>query len=459
MKRCITKGIEEYLSKNNIPWHMPGHKRRGGICTDTCDSDLDRLLDGLYCYDVTEVPGTDDLHNPEGIIKESMMELAKVYNTYASYYLVNGATGGILAAVAAAKEYCGCEEIIIAKNCHKSVYNAAALVNLGIKYIYPKWRNGIQSGIPRDICADVTAYEAEEALKENPGAKILVITSPTYEGIVSDIAAISEVCKKHSALLIVDEAHGAHLPFTPVKSLSAVNSGADVVVQSMHKTLAAMTQTAVMHAMNGDLVTLIEKYLSVFMTSSPSYIMMYSMEKAVCQAQKWDYNAYYERVGRFKDKVRTLKNIGIIETETVKSAGGYAYDESRIVIWSDKLSGNSLAGILERTGRIVVEMSGADYVVLISTPADAKEDFDYLYKILEETDSNLIYEKSFTDNDSSAETQTHEKIRSLCGKAAPEDIYVYPPGSYIVMRGETVTEDIVGRLLRLADSGLKIRGV
>ena len=176
---------------DKIPFHMPGHKRNKEF----------EYLFGAQSIDVTEIDGTDNLHDPKGVLKDAMQYAASVFGAKATRFLVNGSTCGILAGMRATSRRG--EKVIVARNCHKSVYNAIEILGLVPEYVLPKV---LECGIYGSVCADDVAEQLERT-----GAKLVVITSPTYEGVISDVKAIADVCKKHDAILFVDEAHGAHL--------------------------------------------------------------------------------------------------------------------------------------------------------------------------------------------------------------------------------------------------------
>ncbi len=482
MKRYIIKGLEEYLNTSHHPWHMPGHKRRGICGSDDVERiGIGELLDGIYGMDVTEVPGTDDLHHPEGIIKQSQNELARVYETFASYYLVNGSTCGILTAIAACfdeENSCGKRSIIVADNCHKSVYNAVSIFGLNPIYIKP-----VEMAGPR-VGGFISVDDVRDICENSRDIGAMVLTSPNYEGIISDIGAISGVLKEYGIKLIVDEAHGAHLPFTG-NAVSSIRLGADIVVQSLHKTLPALTQTAVMHVMNEALDKAVRRYKAVFMSSSPSYVLLASMENAVAWACEQDFTDYLRTLDNFRNKATGLKRIHILDGRDIIRQGAFDYDETRIVLWSESVSGTRLEELLSREGNIVCEMSGLDYVVLISTAMDSDKDFDRLYEVICRVDeilsngkSNINYDKNYdkksenkqdyngsidyyekNHNDNAKGQEIIDKINSLIGTCAKENIYVYPPGSYICTRGETITKEKAQILISYTRSGKKIRGI
>lgn len=494
MRRYITEGLEEYLGNENCPWHMPGHKRRGISDNKNADRESDSMLsiDGIIdlamSMDVTEVPGTDDLHHPEGIIKSSMNELKNIYRTYSGYYLVNGSTCGIMAAVAActaegsaanmpvktsdsgteAEPDAEKKDIIVARNCHKSVYNVIELLKLRAIYVKPEPLFSGAEDIP-EIYGSVKPDKVEALCRKYKGIRAMVITSPTYEGVVSDIVAISRILDKYDIKLIVDEAHGAHLPFMNETPDSAIYCGADIVIQSLHKTLPSLTQTGILHVMDASLDERVRKYLSVFQSSSPSYVLLCSMERAVAWAAEQDFSEYYARLSAFRKKVSGLKNIGIVDRADVKAGGACDYDETRIVIYARLrendnyifMTGISLAESLKKYGNIVCEMTGNDYVILISSILDNEKDFEHLGEVLmridEEISSGSIKASDLNYREQSCDI-SEEAIYRLVGSSAIDDIYVYPPGSYILTTGELITEEIAETLIGYIRSGRCIRG-
>lgn len=508
MKKYICEGLADYLAKDVAPWHMPGHKRK---------YNTNQALSLAYKMDVTEVPGTDDLHHPEDMILKSQKELARIYGTYASYYMVNGSTGGILAAVGAVVQQNNTNpQIIIARNCHKSVYNAVQLFNLKPIYIEPQFideithcpkmeseqKSGAQTtfGMGMEeknaphICGGILPQQVKELVEENPDVVAVVITSPTYEGILSDVAGIKKVLEPYQIPLIVDEAHGAHLTFIDELPRSAVDCGGDIVVQSLHKTLPALTQTAILHVNNPLYDEAVRKYLSVFMSSSPSYVMLCSMESAVACAEEIaqserGFNDYVRALKEFRCKFENFRNLRLLELPqwraderivgsqamvSVESQVLDGQDISRLVIYTCNehihLTGQQLENELRNNHNIQVEMSGLDYVVLISTFADEEQDFDRLYEALKQMDGKMQDDAAelmaspmrddvaeFAAAHSSQESL--EVLKDQIGTRSKSNIYVYPPGSYIVTEGEVITAEAVNTLEQLAGAGKKIYGV
>ena len=239
-----------YGESDVYPFHMPGHKRRA------------LPFPNPYTIDITEIDGFDNLHHAEGLIREAEERAAKLYGADRSYYLVNGSTCGLLAAICAAARRG--DKVLAARNCHKAVYHAISMQGLAAEFLYPAITRG-------DLQGQITAAQVEEALTKHPDIAVVILTSPTYEGIVSDVAAIAACCHAHGAALIVDEAHGAHFGFGAGFPENAVRLGADAVIMSLHKTLPSFTQTALLHC-NGTRIDpgRVARYLGVYETSSPS---------------------------------------------------------------------------------------------------------------------------------------------------------------------------------------------
>ena len=218
--------LRRYEASDYYGFHMPGHKRN-----------TQRFGAGLpYGIDITEIEGFDDLHHPSGILKECQEEASRLYGAEETRYLVNGSTAGILSAIL------GCtrkgDQVLVGRNCHKSVYHAIYMNELEPVYLYPGFRPDLQ------LNTELSVSAVQAALNEHFRIRAVILVSPTYDGVVSDIRGIAQAAHDRGIPLIVDEAHGAHFGFHPYFPESAVRLGADVVIHSLHKTLPALTQTA-----------------------------------------------------------------------------------------------------------------------------------------------------------------------------------------------------------------------
>ncbi len=404
--------LNRYCRSDAYPFHMPGHKRR-------TDAAFLAEFPNPYGIDITEIDGFDNLHHAEGILKESMEWAASVYGTERTYYLVNGSTCGVLAAICAAARPGG--TVLMARNSHKSAYHAADLHNLNIRYVYPQMMDefGLQGGILPEKIEKMLITCGENGQKgENGRVSAVFITSPTYDGVVSDVRGIAEVCHRYGVPLIVDEAHGAHFPFGnerrfgrgPCPSapgqaeetlkkeapdsgafpVSALYCGADVVIHSLHKTLPSFTQTALLHICGERVdVEKLEYYLQVFQTSSPSYVMMAGIERCI------EYMAGDGRreMGRFAQRLERLRaslsgedglrQLRLLDRQAAGAAGAYDLDASKILVsarFTGKpgIDGSWLAGRLRKEYHLEMEMCGTDYVTAIATLMDTEEGLERL---------------------------------------------------------------------------------
>ena len=497
MKEHINDYLIKYSKSDNYPWHMPGHKRQNVFETD-------EMWQEIFSRDFTEAKDLDDMHEPETFIRDAMQTFKEIYGTYSTYMLVNGSTGGILSALYA----CAPEKsvVLVARNCHKSVYNAICLLKLRPEYIMPEMIPDTSSAIFGDIKPQQVEEKIIALRKKGIKPSTAVITSPTYEGVISDVAEILAVLKKYDIPLIVDEAHGAHLPFMGEDyPVSAINAGADIVVQSTHKTLPALTQTALLHVNNEKLDENIKKYLKIFQTSSPSYIFMQSIEKAVffSYTHKEEYLKYRQILESFRAKCLKLKNICLLDTENKC----YAYDICKLVFminsyekqnekeavqnteadtgkqknqYMKQYTGTWLAERLAAYHKIT-EMAGTNYVIAMTSVADKEEAYDALFDALEKIDEEI---ETITDttndipkiktiepsditipemaiipgeawNLPTERTELKKAVNCISGTT----VYAYPPGIPLLVPGEKISESTIRAITKMSKSDLNLSGV
>lgn len=391
MKHNLYEKLNELAKSDIYPFHMPGHKRQL----------QEKPFDEITRIDITEITDFDDLHEPEGILKEEQDFAAALYGADHTYYIVNGSTCGILTAISAVCRWG--DTIVMARNCHKSVYHAAYLQNLQIEYVEPQ-RSA--EGYP---AGPVLSEEIENALQraeKKQAAKAVILTSPTYEGVLSDIPAIAEIVHAHHAVLIVDEAHGAHLGFSSEFPQSAVRQGANLIVQSLHKTLPAMTQTALLHICGNRVdPQRVQQYLDIYETSSPSYVMMASMSKClhlIDEEKDSVFADFYEKLQDFYKIREQLKHITILDAAWAWNTYHACMDPSKINICvagcmrdGSIYTGKMLSTELLRKYHIETEMTAEQYVIAMTSVMDTQKGFDRLRAALLEIDSKL----SMTENE------------------------------------------------------------
>lgn len=435
---------------------MPGHKRN--LFDDTIP----------YNIDLTEIYGFDNLHGAEGCIKNVADSAAKLYSVNKAYLLINGATGGILSSIRALTKYG--DTVIVERNCHKSVYNAIELCGLKPVYALPE----IDSKF--GIFSSVTAIQIEELLIRNHNASLVILTSPTYEGVVSDIKSISKVCKKYGVNLFVDEAHGAHFPFSDKFPQEAVNCGADVAVVSLHKTLPSLTQTALLLTNDNTLQKQIEENLAVFESSSPSYILMSAIEKCLdfIKNNQIKFNDYTNYLSDFFAKSSKLKNLTVIcSSGYQKNHSFFDFDISKIIISTANtgITGEELAKVLRDNYQIETEMAYTNYVIAMTSVCDTESGFVRLYEALFEIDKTL---NTISDKyaDSNYCTSLPQKIFDSCqkanysgeviplknaeGKISLEYVWAYPPGIPLLVPGERIGKREINQLYSLSGAGVEL---
>ena len=451
--------LKKYRNSSVYPFHMPGHKR--------INIDSDDLIP--YGIDLTEIHGFDYLHNPKGFIKAVEEKAANLYHSKRAFLLVNGATGGILASVRAMTN--SGDKVLVARNCHKSIYNAIELCQLAPEYILPP---SVDEGNSANIYGSISPQSLDYQLDSNPDTKLVIITSPTYEGVCSDIRSISQICKKHGAMLLVDEAHGAHFPFHSAFPDSAITCGADVAVVSLHKTLPSLTQTALLLTNHSQLEKSLQSNLAVFETSSPSYVLMSSVEKCLDYlSDNTDlFNDYVSRLKLFNKRTKRLSKLKILFGENIKDKNIYHFDIGKIIIStaSTNLTGQDLSDILRSEYQLETEMSASDYVIAMTSVCDTDEGFERLTDALLLIDSKCKHrnrtsdkafnfalpKKCFTSSKRFQHTSEIIPFHASQDRISLEYIMAYPPGIPIIVPGEVISEDIIQFIADLMKSGVEV---
>lgn len=497
--------LKAYAAQDLYPMHMPGHKRQlvgdqsvkipaaAGVRSAHAGCKAGTTTELPYGWDVTEVPGTDDLHDAQGILREAMDRTAALYGVARTWYLVNGSTCGLLAGIRAIAPYGS--EVIVARNCHKAVYHAIELQNLTVHWLWPT------RDPEYDVYESVDPAAVRELLAQYPETAAVVLTSPTYEGIVSDIQAIAQICHEHDLWghpegipLLIDEAHGAHLGFHAAFPDSAVQLGADLVIQSPHKTLPSLTQTAWMHLPQDSIVEpeSIERELDIFETSSPSYPLMASLDACtgILAAHGEEmFAAYVDRLDQIiRPMAETLQHLwipgynGEWDRADWKRAYWdrghiYATDPSKILISGRECrvdgrscTGARLADILREDYQVETEMHLGMNVLAMTSVCDTEEGLQRLADALKDLDQRvrgaepvqrLPGEDAPTDavmTIAEAVRQPQEAVNTddAIGRIAAEYVYCYPPGIPIVVPGERITRDVIMQLMNWQYEGATV---
>ncbi len=484
----VIKGLKFYKEQNNTIFHMPGHKQSVEVIPE-----LKYLQDNMLAFDVTEVEGTDNMFMPEAMIKESLKLLSDSMKSKESYFLVNGSTCGIYSMILGLtfKK----SKIIVQRNCHKSVHAAIYLGDIEPVYVYPEVIDGFS------FASCVSLKNIKKAYEENPDAEVVMITSPTYYGTIADISSIAEFCSKKGIHLLVDEAHGAHLAFSPLLPKTAIELGASASVTSFHKTLPSLTQTAVLNIsdkINKNQIKKIHSQMEIFQSSSPSYIFMASIDLARYIMQEKGVQLIddlLENIKWFKD---SLEQFPFIKILSKKDLEGEDFDPTRLVINTPMLAGE-LSKLLRKEYNIQIEMSDFNNLVLICSVADTKKMYINLSEALKDIFAPKILDsvkneiniseyissgkrmirhnrqnKPSKQNDGcssfqmprplikmsqrEAEMNENEEISltSSMGRICAETVTPYPPGIPLLLAGEMVTQDIIGYINKLNKKEMRI---
>lgn len=459
--------LRQYRDSGCCPMHMPGHKRNPAF-----------VMENPYSIDVTEVEGLDNLHYPADVICRLQEKIARRCRAKDSFMLVNGSTCGIMAAVSAC-----CrphDTVLMARNCHRAVYHAVYLLQLKPIYLVPEQDEGT------GISLGIHSGQVEQACRENPDIKCVIITSPTYEGVLSDVEKIAEKAHRNGAVLIVDEAHGAHLAWGENMPAPAMEQGADLVVESLHKTLPALTQTAVLHRCSDSVSKeSICRYLDIYETSSPSYVLMSSVAQCVdwldAEGQE-AFRQYGKRLAGFRKQADNWNKLFLWEISEK--------EPSKLVICTGKIkdfTGTDLANRLRSEYNIEIEMAAADYVIAMTSVGDTEEGFRRLAWALTQIDEEILQkETSFTAQSTAAaekvqRKQQHSKpslprqrvsaydamncryeeipIIQSRGRVSAEYAFTYPPGIPFLVPGEEIDADVLRQINQALEKKLELLGL
>lgn len=451
----LRERLKTYGAGNAYPFHMPGHKRQ-------------KQQGSLFPYnmDITEIDGFDNLHHAEGILAEAMERAAKFWGSRKRFFLVNGSSAGLLAGIRALTKRG--DQVLMARGCHRAVYHAVELCGLHPLYIQAEWVEEMQ------ISGSIQPETVEKHLQENPNCKLVILTSPTYEGVVSDIAAIAQIVHGYGAYLLVDEAHGAHLGFHEGFPDTAVHLGADVVVQSLHKTLPCPTQTAILHVCTEQVdVTEVGRQLSVFQTSSPSYVFMAEIDGCISlleQERESLFAAYEKRLASFYEKMEKLQHIRLCQPKN--SPLVFGHDRGKLLFFTGNcnLSGVQLSDILREKYELEMEMSLSLHTLAMTSIFDTDEGMERLAKAILEIDQEVISEKQplakgqmvlpqmVCGMEEALQGETTEvMLKDSLGKVSADFLWAYPPGIPLVAPGERISEDVLSRAFYMQKNGVNVQ--
>ncbi|MCG4579511.1 aminotransferase class I/II-fold pyridoxal phosphate-dependent enzyme [Clostridium cochlearium] len=466
-KTPLFDALMEYVDRETIPFHVPGHKKGVGI-----DEEFKKFIgENPFKIDVTVFKLVDSLHHPTGPIKKAQELAADAYGSKASFFCIHGTSGAIQAMIMSVVK--SGDKIIIPRNVHKSVTSGIILSGATPVYMQPELdkRVGIAHG--------VTPETVEKTLKENPDAKAVLIINPTYYGVATDIKKIADIVHSYDIPLIVDEAHGPHLGFNDKLPMSSIEAGADICCQSTHKIIGALTQCSLLHVGSERIdVNRVQQILSLLQTTSPSYILMASLDCARRQIAlngKELLDKAINLANYAREEINKIPGFYCFGKEIIGNPGVFAIDPTKITITCRDLgiTGFQLDMILSNKYHIQLELSDLYNGLAVGSFGDTKENIDALINALKEISqeykNNENKKSDFIDIPAipeqvqiPREAFNSEKVvlplKDSRGRISGEFLLAYPPGIPVLCPGEIITEEIINYIQKLKDTGLYVQG-
>jgi arginine/lysine/ornithine decarboxylase len=441
----LVNGLLNYINKEHSYFAMPGHKMGKGFTGDAAS-----LFKNILKADVTELPGLDNLHNPEGIIKDAEERLSALYGSKKSYFLVNGSTSGNMIAIFSSfKEG---DKVIVERSCHTSIFNGIVLRKLNPVYIYQDFDNRYNLGI------ELSLSKILDIIKENPDAKGIILTVPNYYGAACNLESIICEAKIKKMTVIIDGAHGAHFIASDKLPKSPVLSGADIVINSAHKTLPALTQSAYLHINNEFLIDKADFYFSVFNSTSPSYLLMASMDysRYYLEEHKIEWDNLIERCEITRLKIENLGGYHILEGNELENS---KLDRTRYLInLSSGVSAYKIKDILMNNS-IEIEYNDCNNLILIFSPFNTEKELDKLFSVLKGINIKRLKEDGkeirYKFPRPARVLQPYEAVEELGETVLLKDslnrivkraVAFYPPGIPCILPGELMDIDTLNMI-------------
>lgn len=450
-----------------VSFHMPGHKN-GAIFEQISYKNFKDILVNI---DTTEIPGTDNLHNPKDAIKKAQDRASKVFGSEETYFLVNGSTSGIYSMLMAVTS--PGDKVIVNRNCHQSVIHGLLLGDCTPVYVYP------EMDIHQGIALAISPRTVEEALIANPDAKAVLITYPTYHGIASDLSLIAEIVHRYDKILLVDEAHGAHFGLSEVLPKSALACGADLVVQSTHKTLPSFTQSSMLH-MQGNRIDRekLKFMLRIHQSTSPSYLLLASLDMAVMIYETqgtYLMKNLLENINWFKESISDLKGVKLLDQSYLGYQNIHHLDPTKLWISLEQLSlsGYQVDEILRKEYSIQMELSNLYGTLGITTIGNHKKDFERLSHALRGISqrggnkkikaltpyTNRVPKQIYTPREAIYKEKKAIPLQESVGLISGSTIVPYPPGIPMLIPGEEINQEMIQYIQMMISEGMEVLGL
>lgn len=465
----LFEGLLEYARKKRIPFHIPGHKRGKGM-----DPEFRNFVgDNVLSIDLINIAPVDDLHHPQGMIKEAQELAARAFGADRTFFSVQGTTGANLAMILAAVE--PGDKILIPRNVHKSILTAIVLS--GARPVFMEPEIDTERGVAHGVCLATV----RRCLAEHPDVKAVLVVNPTYFGVCADLKGIAEVVHERGIPLLVDEAHGAHLYFHPELPMSAMEAGADAAATSMHKLGGSLTQSSVLNV-QGDRISSdrVQAVLSMLTTTSTSYILLASLDAARRHLATRGRElltrtlALAERARRAINAIPGLKCLG---PEVIGDrSSSYDLDPTKLCITVTGLgiTGAEVEILLREEYGIEVELSDLYNVLCLITPGDTEESVDRLVTALAKIAAGCFQKRPQREvvvrvpkmpplamSPREAFYARTEKVPLFAseGRIMAEFLMVYPPGIPLLLPGERITAAVLEYIGEHMAAGLPVQGL
>lgn len=450
----LLASLQKYLSEQVLSFHTPGHKNGKGAHWTL----RQWLGESALAHDLTVVPGIGDLFDKQGSVRAAQHQAALLYGADASYFLINGTTGGILAMVLTTV---GPEEkIILPRNVHRSVVAGLVLAGAMPVFVDP----AVDPDLQIVMNTPVQAYE--RAMELHPDAKAVMLLNPTYYGVTTDLAAVVRLAHRQDMTVLVDEAHGPHLHFSDRLPQSGLSAGADLVVQSTHKVLGSLSQSSILHC-QGTRVNLgrLETMLQLVQSSSPNYLLLASLEAAIAQLTEAGERLVAESIRlaeQGREQINAISGLYCLGRERLGQAGIQDLDPTKLTVRVDQLGlrGNQAANWLRTRGKVQAELADASNLLFLITLGDDAVSVDRLVAALADLACQYdgirnhdVFPQLPLSPDISvpaltprqAVFATHQRIpfSESCGRISAETVTSYPPGIPLLFPGEVITAQAI----------------
>lgn len=456
-----------YVGREIIPFHVPGHKQGKGIEKEFYEF----MGENPFKIDVTIFEMVDGLHNPKSHIKKALELTADAYGAQESFFCVNGTSGAIQAMIMSAVK--AGDKILVPRNTHKSVNAGVILSGAEPVYMEPEIDkiNGIAHGVSPET--------VRQTLEENPDAAAVLIINPTYYGVSTDLKQIVEIVHEYNIPLLVDEAHGPHLKFSDKLPLSGMEAGADACAQSTHKIIGAMTQGSILH-IQGDKISggRVRQVLSLLQTTSPSYILLASLDtarKQIALEGKELIDKSIQRAEYLRDEINKVKGFKSFGREVLDGKGKYSFDPTKVAVSARELgfTGYELEKILVDKYRIQPELSDFYNVLLVTSFGDADESIEAVIEAIKDISASCRKREEIPNfknipsvpvmdqipREAFFSEKTKIRLEDSVDSISGEFIMAYPPGIPILCPGEHITQEIIDYVYDLKRAGLSVQGL